>query len=730
MLLLRRFKAIDPFTARVAGPAAIVLALTAGLILAAALWAAHRSDVLALDRQRAVVERAVAVQRTELMREQASVAIWDDAVTRLRAPDKADLKWADDNIGRWLRATYDHDAVYILSAADAPIYAMKDGDRVSVDAYAAAGPEVAGLVSSLRRGKAAGVADVITVDGAPAFAAASLVLPLTPEVARPKAGEETVLVSIVRVEGGFVHKLAQRDLLSAAHAMQQDRRAAGEEAAPLLDKAGQVQGWISWRPDLPGASVLAALLPLSFAAIALIVGVVLMVLRHLRRVTGRLRASQAHAQHLAYHDVLTGLPNRALFNDRLDQALARVRRGDDRIALLYLDLDRFKAVNDRLGHAAGDLLIQSFAKRVGALLRDSDTLARFGGDEFAIILGGVRTADAIDSLCARLRQAVAEPFDLLGSQAVVGVSIGVALAPDHATERSELARRADIALYHSKDHGRDRASVFVDVMDESVFHRAQIEADLRAALIEGGQLMVHYQPLVVDHGRRLTGVEALVRWSHPQRGAISPAQFIPIAEETGLITALGEWVLKEACVVAAQRADIMMSVNVSAVQLGAPDAADRLLAIIAASGADPRRIELELTETAFLEALDSISDTIDRLRAAGVRVALDDFGTGYSSLTHLQSLSVDKIKIDGSFVQRLGRSADALAIVEALVGLGRAMGIRVTAEGVETRGQMEALSDLGCTEMQGFLFSAAVPAEALPPAASGGASTRKLGQAA
>lgn len=714
MSFLRRLKKFDPFVARAAGPAGLLLLITGGLVLVAAFWAAHRSDVLAIDRQRAVVARAVAVERSELVKELATVAVWDDPVVRLRAPSAEDLQWASDNIGLWLGSTYGHDAVYILSATNAPLYAMQGGARVEPAAYARGGADLAALVARLRRSGADSVADLITVEGAPAFVAAAVVTPLTAGTPPQPKGAETVLVSVVKIEGGLVQKLADRDLLRAAHFSATAAHARGEQTAPLADADGKVRGYVAWRPDLPGRSVLAALLPMSLLAFGLIVTVVVLVLRDLRRVTSRLRATQAHAQHLAYHDVLTSLPNRALFNDRLDQALARVRRGEDRVALLYLDLDRFKAVNDRLGHAAGDILIQTFAKRVRALLRESDTLARFGGDEFAIILSGVKTTEAVEALCARLREAVAAPFDLLGSQAVVGVSIGVALAPDHAAERGELTRKADIALYSSKDAGRDRASVFAPAMDESIFHRAQIEADLREALAEKVGLEVHYQPLLVDQGRRLIGVEALVRWRHPERGMISPAQFIPIAEETGLITPLGEWVLAQACAIAARRPDIVMSVNVSAVQLGAPDAAERLLGIIAASGADPRRVELELTETAFLEAREGISGAIDRLRAAGVRVALDDFGTGYSSLAHLQSFAVDKIKIDSSFVQNLGKSADALAIVEALVGLGRAMNIRVTAEGVETVGQMQALTDLGCAEMQGYLFSAAVPAERLP----------------
>jgi diguanylate cyclase (GGDEF)-like protein len=569
------------------------------------------------------------------------------------------------------------------------------------------------MVRSLRRTRGDSVTGLVEVNGKPSFVSISKIIPLTKAVPRTP-GAETLVVSVVNLDGGFAQRLERRSLLPHARFGPSPTTVHGESSEALQDSAGRTIGYVTWRPGLPGRTILQALLPFSAFAFVIVACALWLLARSLERSGRRLQASEAHAQHLAYHDVLTSLPNRALFADRLDQALSRVRRGDEMIALLYLDLDRFKAVNDRLGHAAGDALIREFGNRVSALLRSGDTLARFGGDEFAVIQGGVRDRDSVMALCARVREAVAEPFEILGAQAFVGVSIGVALAPEHAGDRIELARKADIALYRAKALGRDRFEIFAEHLDESVTHRGRVEAALRTAMTSGQGLAVHYQPQYADNGATLVGYEALVRWTDPTSGVMSPDHFIPIAEETGLIVELGEWVLAQACRVSKRQPDLTMSVNVSAVQLRALDAAERLLAVIAASGANPRAIELEITETAFLDDVESLSEAIRKLRAAGVRLALDDFGTGYSSLTHLQRFTVDRIKIDGSFVRNLGAAGDGRAIVAAVINLANALHIEVTAEGVETDEQMHLLGDLGCREMQGYLFSKAVPESQLP----------------
>ncbi len=427
----------------------------------------------------------------------------------------------------------------------------------------------------------------------------------------------------------------------------------------------------------------------------------------------------SRAAFLATHDALTGLPNRALFRDRLDQALARLHRAGGMVAVLYIDLDRFKAVNDTLGHGAGDQLLRQVAMRLSANLRETDTLARLGGDEFAVIQLGDRHPADVEALAGRFIAALAEPFDLDGHHVSIGGSIGVAVrhqpggAEARASELGAMLQEADLALYQAKAEGRGAYRFFEAAMNRHLLERRKLEADLREA-IATGQFRLSYQPQfdLIDH--HIFGAEALIRWLHPQRGEMRPDEFIPLAEETGLIVQIGEWALREACREAATWPQpLRIAVNVSPVQFRRPGFVETVRAALAETGLERGRLELEVTEGVLLSDTEETLDILGRLRALGASIAMDDFGTGYSSLGYLQKFPFDKIKIDRSFVRGLGKDPHALAIVSAVLGMARALGMRVNAEGVEMESQARILLAEGCDEVQGFLFSQPVPPESL-----------------
>jgi diguanylate cyclase (GGDEF)-like protein len=420
--------------------------------------------------------------------------------------------------------------------------------------------------------------------------------------------------------------------------------------------------------------------------------------------------AQQQIFHMARHDALTNLPNRTLFRERLERALHLAKR-DDHLAVFCLDLDHFKEINDSLGHPVGDALLKEVARRLAANLSEEDTVARLGGDEFAIVLfrhGG--DASAISALAGKLVEEIAAPYDVSGHQLVIGVSIGVSLAPDDGNDPDELLKNADLALYRAKADGRGTYRFFESGMDARAQARRLLELDLRLAL-RREEFEVHYQPIVDVAKERTVAFEALVRWCHPQRGTIPPSNFIPLAEETGLIIQLGETVLRKACQDAAGWSDeVGVAVNLSPVQFKNPNLVSSVKSALTASGLAPGRLELEITESVLLQNSEATLATLHELRAHGVRISLDDFGTGYSSLSYLRSFPFDKIKIDRSFVQELASRDDSMAIVRAVTGLGRSLGIVTTAEGVETAEQLDLLRKEGCTQVQGYLFSKPRPA--------------------
>jgi diguanylate cyclase (GGDEF)-like protein len=420
------------------------------------------------------------------------------------------------------------------------------------------------------------------------------------------------------------------------------------------------------------------------------------------------RRTKMKIEHMAHHDALTGLANRVLLNERLEHALTRVHR-DEMVAIHHLDLDRFKIVNDTLGHPGGDKLLKVVADRLRLLVRESDTVARMGGDEFAIVQAAADPADA-SALAQRIISALSEPFDIDGHQAVIGASIGIAVGPGDGLSPDELLRNADLALYRVKNDGRGTFHFFESGMDLQMQARRVMEQDLRKAL-PAGEFELYYQPIVNLANNLIGGFEALIRWNHPTRGIVAPNTFIPLAEEIGLIVPMGEWVIRQACATAALwPEDIDVAVNISAVQFRNPGLAQVIISALAASGLHPARLEIEITETVLLQDKETTLATLHQLRALGVRIVMDDFGTGYSSLTYLQCFPFDKIKIDRSFVKDIVENAGSLNIVRAVAALANGLGMKATAEGVETEEQLDRITSEGCTDVQGFLFSHPLPA--------------------
>jgi diguanylate cyclase (GGDEF)-like protein/PAS domain S-box-containing protein len=414
--------------------------------------------------------------------------------------------------------------------------------------------------------------------------------------------------------------------------------------------------------------------------------------------------AQAQISHMARHDALTNLPNRTLFREELERALHMVKR-TDQLAVLCLDLDHFKKINDSLGHPVGDALLEQAAARLRTCVGPGDTVARLGGDEFAIVqfCNGCEPS-AVPALASQIVEVVAAPYEIEGHQLVIGVSIGISLAPEDGDNPDELLKNADLALYRAKADGRGTYRFFEAGMDARAQARRVLELDLRLAL-QRDEFEVHYQPIRDLASGEIAVCEALVRWKHPQRGLIAPNHFIPIAEETGLIIQLGDWVLRTACAVAVRWASACVAVNLSPVQFRNPDLVATVKSALEQSGLPAHRLELEITESVLLQNSDTTRAMLHELRGLGVKISLDDFGTGYSSLSYLRSFPFDKIKIDRSFINELATSKDSLAIVRAVTGLGKSLGIVTTAEGVETDAQLELLSREGCTQVQGYLIS-------------------------
>ncbi|WP_345940689.1 bifunctional diguanylate cyclase/phosphodiesterase [Sphingomonas sp. So64.6b] len=717
-----------PFRA-IAVSAMLLLVGMAGLAFAGIYWSTHQSDQISVARQLRVAQLAIDVSLDELALQQETVAIWDDAATKLADPHPPQT-WLYDNIGSWLHRIFKHDEVFILDSSDRPIQSVSQGRLVSNRRFMAVRKDLLIIIDGARgrrdvpngrhdrniarplhehttvrtTARATHDTHLMLVDGRPAAASAMMIKPSTPGYVRQPNGSP-LLVSVRYLDGNFLADLSARHLIDAPRFSRVDNARDGEQSLLLRTEWRQNFGYLIWHPELPGTKILHTLIPLN-AFVLLALGAFISALAfRLSKSMHSLATTQTEASYRSFHDPLTGLPNRSLLKLRIDKALAACTPHQP-IWLMMIDIDRFKEVNDTLGHLAGDQLIRKFADRLVALLPPGNVVARLGGDEFAVLLAENWTASTVRSFCDDVRGLFDRPFDLAESQVFASASVGTARAAGGVDE-VELMRRADVALYRAKDDGRNCARPYASVMDAKTRRRSILNSELRRAL-EEGELAVWYQPEHAASGG-VVGFEALLRWHHPVHGLLTPGEIIPVAEETGLIGPIGDFVIHEVARTAAQWPQAFFAVNLSPVQFRTEGFADRLLSVFLDAGADPRRIELEVTERVLLDDSPAIHRTLLRLRGAGFRIALDDFGTGYSSLGYLQRFRVDKIKIDQSFVARMEDSAGTRAIVGAIIALGHALDLTVTAEGVETSRQADILVAAGCDELQGYFFSAAQP---------------------
>ncbi|MBW8910463.1 MAG: EAL domain-containing protein [Sphingomonas sp.] len=717
---LRKRRADDTvernFVAQIIVPIIIVVIAMVGLLTAFIVFAGAQGDKLAIERQRQVLTTMLDYSIVNIPHDQEAGTVWDVSVEKVHAP-VLDLIWLDANLGTWLSSYRGHDEAYILNAADHPIYTMQGGIRKPLSSYdQGIQPLARPLIEDLRRqilhpskaklaphALSPGAVDLAYVHGHLAVISVKPIVSDTGLI-RQVPGTEFLHISVRYLDGSFISEIARRFEVANAHFSRPPPDVDKEQGVVLRTRAGQAVGYFVWTPFLPGAALVRRIAPALAITLLIVLMIVGYLLRKVQKSALQLFAANVRAQHLAFHDTLTGLANRALFDDRLSRDLARTRRDQQPLALLLIDLDHFKRTNDNLGHPFGDKLIAAFGTMLVRTVGPDDVVARIGGDEFAIIHVGPEAAEGADKLSGQIMAAIEEPFDIEGRTVSSGASIGIAIAPRDAVERIDLFRKADIALHIAKQSGRRCYRFFEETMDDRLRERHRIETDLRIGIAEG-QLEVWYQPFFSSTTMQIAGIEALVRWNHPRHGLLLPTNFVPIAEECGLIEPLGEWVLEQACMAAANWPAMTVSVNVSAVQLRNPAFAQRVFPILKRTHLDPTRLELEITETSFIESTEQSRFNLGRLRDIGVKLALDDFGTGYSSFKHLHEFDIDRIKIDHSFVNAIDLTTGGSAVIRAIVDLARARGLRTTAEGVETEEQSHFLTSVGCDSQQGFLFS-------------------------
>ena len=697
-------------------PIGAIVAVAIVCVVVAVLTLAQRADEVSFNREQQLIQQAIADRGARVARELESVAATERATEAIRVD--YDPLWVEHRFGGWLQAYFHHDLVVVLDGFDQIKYA---------NARSADGTDTADLHKELAdslnllRGRLDIVPDHVIAAVAghypqnpgrrvaliqrffdrPAIVAAVAV----GSDSDLKLGNEhaPIAFSVKYIDETMLGEIGSRLQLTGLRRIDDPAQALDAQTTTIADAQGDPIVRFAWKPTKAGGTIIWSILPfiaVAIAGFALLVG---LVIRHMRQTANAIATGETQLRHLALHDPVSGLPNRIYFGERLESVIEEVRRGGPTAAVFYIDLDHFKDVNDTLGHHIGDALILNVTQRLSRIVRGDDLVARLGGDEFAIITVCSSDSYSLQALAGRIISALCAPYAINGHNIIIGASIGIAAIDRRARDAGDILRYADMALYRAKNEGRNRACIYDAAMDADLSNRKLLEGDLLHAIKNDG-LHAAYQPIVNASGDKMVGVEALARWNHPTIGVIPPSDFIPIAEHSGLIVELGEWMLRRACLEGRNWPGLTVAVNVSPLQFRRSDFVDVVERILGETDFDPSRLELELTESTLLGNLDSAELSMLRLKAIGVRFALDDFGTGYSSLQYLRRFPFDKLKIDSSFVHSIETAADAAAIVHAIVSLGRGLGMKVTAEGVENAEQHLFLRAAGVHSMQGFRF--------------------------
>jgi diguanylate cyclase (GGDEF)-like protein len=707
-------------------PIGVIVAVAILCIVIAVLSSAQRADEVAVEHEKQMLLRALDGRGERVLREVESVATSELVIRNVRI--KLDPAWTEQRAGFWLETQFDHDYVILFDGADAPVFSLVNRRAAEPSWVGDAWPDMKAVIdymrgreSILRGGISANAAS--SVDraahpkaaairhfmGRPALLAAAAIGPVSgPPATLDKPAPIVLAVKFIDSEE-LAGIAAQLRLTHLREIGDTEEAPPGDFIYDLADSHGNVVARLAWTPQQPGAEIVHSVIPFIAVALAGFALLAALVLRYMRRTAIAIAAGESRLRHLAMHDPLCGLPNRIFFTERLEAMIEEVRDGRPPAAVFYIDLDHFKDVNDTLGHHIGDELIRNVTLRLSHTLRGDELVARLGGDEFAVISALGDDTGKMLALAQRVIAAISAPYSIGGHNIVIGASIGIAVIDKDCVDAADIMRYADMALYRAKNEGRNRACLYDAAMDADLSNRKLLEADLREA-IENDRLKLLYQPIVNKSGETVVGVEALCRWTHPTRGEIPPSEFIAVAEHSGLIIDLGNWVLRRACLDGNSWPDLTVAVNVSPLQFRRSDFYNMVERTLAETGFDPARLEIELTESVLLGNVDSAEAAMLRLKQLGVQVALDDFGTGYSSLLYLRRFPFDKLKIDRSFVRSIEKAADAAAIVHAVVSLGRGLGMKVTAEGVETADQQLFLRAAGVHSMQGYRFGKAVTA--------------------